>query len=138
MISADRFPSTPSTSVGTARDARVEFFGVTLLRLPYISFPVGNVRKSGVLFPSIGSSSNSGAQLSVPYYFNIAPNQDLTLTPTWYTTRGLDIEARIPLPDPAHARRTRGQRAAGRSQDRQDPHPHEDRQHARICRRAGA
>jgi LPS-assembly protein len=46
-----------------------------------------------LLFPSIGSSSNSGAQVSVPYYFNIAPNQDLTLIPTWYTSRGLDVEA---------------------------------------------
>lgn len=93
QVSADSISINSSKSIGTARDARVKFFGVTLLRLPYISFPVGNVRKSGVLFPSIGSSSNSGAQLSVPYYFNLAPNQDLTLTPTWYTTRGLDIEA---------------------------------------------
>jgi LPS-assembly protein len=92
-VSARTISIDSARSVGTARDARVRFFGVTLLRLPYISFPVGNVRKSGVLFPSIGSSSNSGAQVSVPYYFNIAPNQDLTVTPTWYTTRGLDIEA---------------------------------------------
>ena len=51
----------------------MEFFGVPLLRLPVISFPVGNARKSGVLFPSLGSTSSSGVQLSVPYYFNIAP-----------------------------------------------------------------
>jgi LPS-assembly protein len=93
QVSADSISIDSGKSVGTARDARVKFYGVTLLRLPYISFPVGNARKSGLLFPSIGSSTNSGAQLSVPYYFNIAPNQDLTLTPTWYTTRGVDIEA---------------------------------------------
>jgi LPS-assembly protein len=93
LVSARTISIDSDKSVGTARDARVKFFGVTLLRLPYISFPVGNVRKTGLLFPTIGSSSNSGVQLSVPYYFNIAPNQDLTLTPTWYTTRGLDVEA---------------------------------------------
>ena len=60
--------------------------------LPVISFPVGNARKSGVLFPSLGSTTSSGAQLSVPYYWNIAPNQDMTVTPTWYTRRGIDLQ----------------------------------------------
>lgn len=81
-----------ANSTGTARDARVEFFGVPLLRLPVISFPVGNARKSGFLFPSLGSSTNSGVQVSVPYYFNIAPQQDFTLAPTWYTSRGVDMQ----------------------------------------------
>ncbi|MEO8314328.1 MAG: LPS assembly protein LptD [Pseudomonadota bacterium] len=93
LVSFDTLSINTNTSVGIARGARLRFFGVTILRLPYVSFPVGNARKSGLLFPSIGTSSNSGAQVSVPYYFNIAPNQDLTLTPTWYTSRGLDVEA---------------------------------------------
>jgi LPS-assembly protein len=92
LIRADLISIDTRKSVGSARDARVEFFGVPILRLPYISFPVGSARKSGLLFPSLGSSSNSGVQLSVPYYFNLAPNQDLTLTPTYYTSRGLDVE----------------------------------------------
>jgi LPS-assembly protein len=92
LVRADSLAIDTNKGVGVARDARVQFFGVTLLRLPYISFPVGDARKSGLLFPSIGTSTNSGAQLSVPYYVNIAPNQDLTLTPTWYSSRGFDIE----------------------------------------------
>jgi LPS-assembly protein len=91
QIKADRVSIDTARSMGTARDARVEFLGVPILRLPVISFPVGNARKSGVLFPSLGSTTRSGAQLSVPYYFNLAPNQDLTLTPTWYSRRGIDI-----------------------------------------------
>lgn len=91
-IRADSVSIDTERSVGTARDARVEFFGVPLLRLPVISFPVGNVRKSGFLFPSLGSSTNSGVQVSVPYYLNIAPQQDMTITPTWYTSRGVDFE----------------------------------------------
>jgi LPS-assembly protein len=79
--------------VGIARDARVEFMGVPIIRLPWISFPIGNVRKSGFLFPGLGNSSRGGAQLAAPYYFNLAPNYDLTFTPTVFTRRGLDLGA---------------------------------------------
>ncbi len=78
---------------GTGRDAAIEFKGVPILYLPYISFPLGNQRMSGFLFPSIGFSSRSGGQASVPYYWNIAPQQDLTLQPTLYSRRGVDIGA---------------------------------------------
>jgi LPS-assembly protein len=78
-------------SSAVARDARLEFFGVPLLRLPVISFPVGNARKTGVLFPNIGSSTSGGVELAVPYYFNLSPQQDFTLTPTWYSNRGIDL-----------------------------------------------
>jgi LPS-assembly protein len=81
----------PARNSGVARDARVVFFGTTILRLPYISFPVGNARKSGLLFPSIGSSTSGGVELAVPYYLNISPGQDFTFTPTWYTNRGIDL-----------------------------------------------
>ena len=49
QLLADRVSIDTARSMGTARDARVEFFGVPLLRLPVISFPVGNARKTGVL-----------------------------------------------------------------------------------------
>ena len=77
--------------VGTGRDARIDFKGVPILYLPWVSFPLGDQRKSGFLFPTIGNTSRGGAELSVPYYFNIAPNIDLTLDPTEYTRRGADI-----------------------------------------------
>lgn len=76
---------------GSGRDAAVEFKGVPLLYLPYISFPVGDQRKSGFLFPDIGHSNRGGAQLTIPYYLDIAPNLDLTVEPTWYGRRGLDL-----------------------------------------------
>ncbi|MGC4028340.1 MAG: LPS assembly protein LptD [Steroidobacteraceae bacterium] len=79
------------TNTGVARDARLRFLGVPILRLPWLSFPVGSARKTGFLFPSIGSSSRSGLLLAAPYYFNIAPNLDATFTPTVYTLRGLDL-----------------------------------------------
>jgi LPS-assembly protein len=75
---------------GTGRDAQVEFKGVPILYLPYMSFPLGSQRMSGFLFPSVGYTTRSGAQFSVPYYWNIAPNLDLTAQPTLFGKRGID------------------------------------------------
>ncbi|HEY1889371.1 MAG TPA: LPS-assembly protein LptD [Steroidobacteraceae bacterium] len=77
--------------VGTGRDAQIDFKGVPVLYLPWVSFPLGNVRKSGFLFPVLGDSSTSGAEISVPYYWNIAPNADFTFQPTEYSRRGPDV-----------------------------------------------
>lgn len=90
-IAADSVSIDPRRQSGVARGARVEFQGVPILYLPWISFPAGPARKSGFLFPSLGNSSRSGLQLSTPYYFNLAPNYDLTAMPTIYTRRGLDL-----------------------------------------------
>lgn len=77
--------------LGTGRNARVEFKRVPILYLPRLSFPLGDERKSGFLFPSVGHSSRSGAQFTLPYYWNIAPNADLTFEPTLYDRRGVDL-----------------------------------------------
>ncbi|NLG76246.1 MAG: LPS assembly protein LptD [Xanthomonadaceae bacterium] len=73
---------------GSARNARLDFKGIPILYTPFISFPVGNERKTGFLMPTPGSSARSGASISVPWYWNIAPNYDATFTPTWYAKRG--------------------------------------------------
>jgi LPS-assembly protein len=78
---------------GTGRNAAVEFLGVPILYLPYISFPLGDQRKSGFLVPDTGFSGRSGVQLATPYYFNLAPNYDLLLQPRFYEKRGLDAGA---------------------------------------------
>ena len=82
--------------LGFGRSVRLDFKGVPILYTPFISFPVGNQRKSGFLFPTLGTSSRSGTSLSVPWYWNIAPNYDATFLPTWFTKRGgkLDGEFR--------------------------------------------
>ncbi|MEY3138683.1 MAG: hypothetical protein RL580_2415 [Pseudomonadota bacterium] len=81
------------TRNGTGRNAAVEFLGVPILYLPYISFPLGEQRKSGFLVPDAGFSSRSGVELAVPYYFNLAPNYDLLVEPRFYEKRGLDAGA---------------------------------------------
>jgi LPS-assembly protein len=79
------------SKIGTGHGAKLDFMGVPLLYLPYISFPLSNDRKSGFLFPSIGNSSSGGFELSAPYYWNIRPNVDFTFQPTEYTRRGIDL-----------------------------------------------
>jgi len=76
---------------GTGRDVRLELKGVPLLYLPYITFPAGPSRKSGFLFPSIGTSSRSGFELGLPYYFNLAPNYDAIFEPALLTRRGFRL-----------------------------------------------
>src|SRR6516162_7000767 len=77
--------------IGTGRDARVDFKGVPLIYLPWLSFPLSGERKSGFLFPSIGNTSTNGLQLSIPYYWNIAPNADFTFQPILYSKAGIDL-----------------------------------------------
>ncbi len=77
--------------VGTAKGMKLKFKGVPILYSPYLSFPIGDARKSGVLTPEIGSSGRSGNEIRVPWYWNIAPNYDATITPRLLTSRGLQI-----------------------------------------------
>ncbi len=75
--------------VGIAHDATVRIGDVPVLYVPYFTFPIDNARKSGLLMPSFGQSSNGGFELTVPYYLNLAPNYDATLTAHLYGSRGL-------------------------------------------------
>ena len=90
-IKASSIDLDTNNKIGTGRDARIDFMGVPLMYLPWLSFPLSSERKSGFLFPGIGNTSSSGAQVSVPYYWNIAPNADLTFQPIIYSKRGVDL-----------------------------------------------
>ena len=74
-----------------ATDAKLSFKGSTLLSLSSLSFPLSDKRKSGVLPPTFGVDSTSGTVVTVPYYWNIAPNRDATLYPTVMSSRGFDL-----------------------------------------------
>ncbi len=86
-----------NTLRGVGHHTVVVFKDVPILYLPWISFPLSSARQSGFLYPTLGSSSQSGAIFSIPWYWNIAPNQDLTATPTVYTRRGVDLGAEYRL-----------------------------------------
>ncbi len=77
--------------VGTAWNSAVHFLGVPILYSPWLTFPINNARKTGFLAPTLGSSGQSGFELAVPWYWNIAENQDATITPKIYSKRGLQL-----------------------------------------------
>jgi LPS-assembly protein len=79
--------------VGEGRDASVVFKDVTLFYSPWLSFSLNNKRKSGFLAPTFGTSSKSGIEFTLPYYWDIAPNMDMTIAPRLMTKRGLQINS---------------------------------------------
>ena len=79
-------------STGTARDMWLEFMDQRVFYLPWISFPLGSQRKSGFLTPTFGTSGSSGVDVTVPYYFNLAPNYDATLTARTMSDRGVQAQ----------------------------------------------
>jgi LPS-assembly protein len=91
-IKARKISLDQESSTGTARDVRLDFKGVPIMYSPWLSFPVGDQRKSGLLFPAIGSGGKNGTQVVVPWYWNIAPNYDATITSRWFSARGYRID----------------------------------------------
>jgi LPS-assembly protein len=91
MLQASSINLDTKLQEGVARNVTMRFKDVPIFYTPYISFPVGDERKSGLLFPSFGHSGNNGFELEVPYYFNLAPNYDLTLTPGLLSARGVQL-----------------------------------------------
>ncbi|MDH1263181.1 LPS-assembly protein LptD [Pseudomonas sp. GD03944] len=82
----------PATGFGTATNVTLRVKDFPVFYTPYIYFPIDDRRQSGFLPPSIGSSSDNGFTLQTPYYFNLAPNYDATLYPTYMADRGLLME----------------------------------------------
>ncbi len=70
--------------------ADLRFKGVPL-PLPSMEVPLTNERKSGLLAPSIGMDNISGLEYTQPYYWNLAPNRDITFYPTFWGTRGINL-----------------------------------------------
>ena len=73
---------------GTARGFRLRFKGLPVLGSPYVTFPLDDRRKSGVLTPSFTNRDSTGLDISLPIYLNLAPNYDLTLTTRYMRQRG--------------------------------------------------
>ena len=82
----------PATGFGTATNVTLRVKNIPVFYTPYIYFPIDDRRQSGFLPPSLSSSSDNGLTLQTPYYFNLAPNYDATLYPTYMSDRGLLME----------------------------------------------
>ncbi|AWB35910.1 LPS-assembly protein LptD [Orrella marina] len=86
---------------GIARNGVLYFKDVPILASPYLTFPIRKERKSGFLAPTFAITSQTGFDMALPYYFNIAPNYDATLTLRPTSKRGLQLggEFRYLQPD---------------------------------------
>jgi len=95
FIKANRIALFPDDGIGIARNIVLRFKGVPILGLPVFSFPISPDRKTGFLAPVIRRTDSTGYELEVPWYWNIRPNLDATITPRFMTRRGLQLQTEL-------------------------------------------
>ena len=94
VLHADALEIDPESGDGQAWGAKIKVSGVPVLYLPWIRFPVDSRRKSGLLFPDIGSDTRGGIDITSPIYLNLAPNYDALYSPRYIQERGLLHQAK--------------------------------------------
>ncbi len=119
LLSSDRVRIDLEANEGVAEGAVLRFLGVPILAAPVLSFPLTDERKSGWLPLAVNLDSKSGLELAVPYYWNIAPNRDATITPSVLSRRGAGLGAEFRYLEPSDVGRIEfnalpGDRVAGR------------------------
>jgi LPS-assembly protein len=103
QLSTDNLRLDFAANEGLARGAVLRLYGVPILAAPRLSFPLTDARKSGWLPPSLGLlDTRSGPYFSIPYYWNIAPNYDATLTPAMSVRRGVSLDSEFRYLQPGY------------------------------------
>ena len=102
LLSTDSIKLDFAANEGIAENAVLRFYGVPILAAPVLSFPLTDERKSGWLPPGLNLDSKSGLQVALPYYWNIAPQRDATLTPVVSAKRGIGMETEFRYLEPRH------------------------------------
>lgn len=87
LLSASELQLDQQSNTGEAYHTVIRFKQVPIFYSPYLNFPLAG-RKSGLLPPTFGTSDSSGTDIRLPFYWNIAPNYDATITPRNLTRRG--------------------------------------------------
>ncbi len=102
-LHGDRFDFDFNEESGRVTGATLRFKDVPILGWPgTVSFPLTDKRKSGLLPPTYILDTTSGFSLTAPYYFDVAPNRDATVTPTYMTKRGIDLGTELRYLEPAY------------------------------------
>lgn len=91
-LRAERLSLNKVTGRGRARHARLYLNNAPVFYFPYVDFPIDDRRETGFLLPNFGFTKLSGFELEVPFYWNIAPNYDATLTPQFLSKRGVNLK----------------------------------------------
>ena len=92
LIAAKSIHLAPKKGRGVAKHLVFRVKDIPVLYMPYLDFPLNSDRKSGFLYPNFGTNNNSGSEVSVPYYWNMAPNYDATFTARVLSKRGVDFQ----------------------------------------------
>ena len=95
QMDAERLEIDHDEEYGKAEDVSLEFKGVTFFYLPYMEFPIGDRRRSGLLAPEFSTSDSRGFELVVPWYWNIAPQMDAIIAPHYMNERGLQLDTQF-------------------------------------------
>jgi LPS-assembly protein len=95
ILKADRIELDQNTGMGKAHNAWLWFEDVPILYLPYFTYPIDGERHTGFLPPIFSQTNNTGFDLRLPFYLNLAPNYDATLIPRYMTDRGAQIGGKI-------------------------------------------
>jgi LPS-assembly protein len=110
LLKADSVDIDENTNEGLARNARILAGGkVPVFYSPRLQFALSAQRKSGFLTPSVSVTSRTGVQVFAPYYWNIAPNMDATITPRYMAKRGLQIGGELRYLEESFAGRARAE-----------------------------
>lgn len=90
-ITADEITIDPNKQIGSAKNTILYFYDFPIFYSPYLSFPTSSQRESGFLMPLYSHSDRYGHAIATPYYFNLAPNYDMTIVPRYMTKRNSQI-----------------------------------------------
>ena len=88
--------------LGVAHDATIEFLGAPIFYSPYLSFSLHQERKSGFITPHYGHTNTGGVEATIPYFWNLAPNRDATLSPRFMTHRGVLVGGEFRYLEPSY------------------------------------
>src|SRR5579883_137819 len=91
QVNASHMVLNKSTGRGYATHARIWVRDIPVFYTPYINFPIDSRRQTGFLWPRFGTSNKYGPYLNTPFYWNMAPNYDMTITPAILTKRGIQV-----------------------------------------------
>ncbi len=90
-LSASKVILNRDTGIGTFKNAVLRLKNIPVFYWPYWRFPIDNRRKSGFLLPAFQSSKKKGYSISLPLYWNMAPNYDALFTSNYFTKRGYQL-----------------------------------------------
>jgi len=91
VLRSESISLNPNVGRGVAKNVILDVKNIPIFYFPYFDFPLDRRRQSGFLFPTIGTSNQQGFSFIQPYYWNIAPNYDDTITPAFYGNRGVQL-----------------------------------------------